>query len=188
MEFWLSDWLHFPCSCWLKRKPSLRRTPSRGTTPREKRARMKLRYDALDSRVAPLHSGGQEWEERGVEGVQGVGSYRMEYSWLEILEYFWVGWSWKPLPYFRPKNTIFHTLFQTWLSKCIPYFRPCDVWQFRQLSINLRRTPDFVRSQTMRFRWCKRFTRVFFFLMRLALRTGHFSDTRAGRVAGQAGR
>ena len=36
--------------------------------------------------------------------------------------------SWKPLPYFRPKCTIFHTLFQTWLSKCIPYFRPCEVW------------------------------------------------------------
>ena len=27
--------------------------------------------------------------------------------------------SWKTLPYFRPKYTIFHTLFQTWLSKCI---------------------------------------------------------------------
>ena len=48
--------------------------------------------------------------------------------------------SWKPLPYFRPKYTIFHTLFQTWLSKCIPYFRPCDVWQIRQLSIDLGRT------------------------------------------------
>ena len=43
--------------------------------------------------------------------------------------------SWKPLPYFRPKYTIFHTLFQTRLSKCIPYFRPCNVLQFRQLSI-----------------------------------------------------
>ena len=32
------------------------------------------------------------------------------------------------------------TLFQTKLSKCIPYFRPCDVWQIRQLSIDLRRT------------------------------------------------
>ena len=45
---------------------------------------------------------------------------------------------------------IFHTPFQTWLSKCIPYFRPCDVWQIRQLSIDLRRTgfrdaPDDVR-------------------------------------------
>ena len=29
--------------------------------------------------------------------------------------------SWKPLPYFRPKYTIFHTLFQTWLSKCNVY-------------------------------------------------------------------
>ena len=29
--------------------------------------------------------------------------------------------SWKTSPYFRPKNTIFHTLFQTWLSQCIPY-------------------------------------------------------------------
>ena len=48
--------------------------------------------------------------------------------------------SWKPLPYFRPKYRIFHTLFQTWFSKCIPYFRPCDVWQIRQLSIDLRRT------------------------------------------------
>ena len=32
------------------------------------------------------------------------------------------------IPYFRPD------------SKCIPYFRPCDVWQCRQLSIDLRRT------------------------------------------------
>ena len=48
--------------------------------------------------------------------------------------------SWKPLPYFRPKYTIFRTLFQTWLSKCIPYFRPCDVWYFQQLSMDLRRT------------------------------------------------
>ena len=37
------------------------------------------------------------------------------------------------------RYTIFHTLFQTWLSKCIPYFRPCDVWQFWQLWIDLRR-------------------------------------------------
>ena len=48
--------------------------------------------------------------------------------------------SWKPLPYFRPKYPIFHTLFQTWLLKCMPYFRPCGVWQCRQLSIDLRRT------------------------------------------------
>ena len=61
----------------------------------------------------------------------------------EVLIIYWVGCaarSWKPLPYFRPKYTIFHTLFQTWLSKIIPYFRPCDVWQIRQLSINLGRT------------------------------------------------
>ena len=44
------------------------------------------------------------------------------------------------LPYFRPKYTVFHTLFQIWLLKCIPYFRPCDVWQIRQLSIDLWRT------------------------------------------------
>ena len=31
--------------------------------------------------------------------------------------------SWKPLPYFRPKYTIFHTLFQTWLSQCISLFQ-----------------------------------------------------------------
>ena len=48
--------------------------------------------------------------------------------------------SWKPLPYFRPKYTIYHTLFKTWLSKCIPCFRPCYVWQFRQVLIFLRRT------------------------------------------------
>ena len=48
--------------------------------------------------------------------------------------------SWKPLPQFRPKYTISHTLFQTLPWKCIPYFRPCDVWQIRQLSIDLRRT------------------------------------------------
>ena len=42
--------------------------------------------------------------------------------------------------HFRPKYAIFHTLFQTWLSKCIPYFRPCDVWQIRQLWMDLRRT------------------------------------------------
>ena len=28
--------------------------------------------------------------------------------------------SWKPLPYFRPKFTIFHTLFQTWLQNVYP--------------------------------------------------------------------
>ena len=27
-----------------------------------------------------------------------------------------------------PKDTFFHTLFQTWLSKCMPYFRPCEAW------------------------------------------------------------
>ena len=56
-----------------------------------------------------------------------------------VAKYIW-GWgcaarSWKPLPYFRPKYTIFHTLFQTRLSKCIRYFRPCNMLQFRQLSI-----------------------------------------------------
>ena len=34
---------------------------------------------------------------------------------------------WNPLPYFRPKYTIIHTIFQTWLSKCIPYFKPYEV-------------------------------------------------------------
>ena len=63
-----------------------------------------------------------------------------EWGTHNIFEWGCAARSWKPLPYFRPKYTNFHTLFRTWLSKCIPYFRPCDVWQIRQLSIDLRRT------------------------------------------------
>ena len=33
----------------------------------------------------------------------------------------------KTLTLVQTKYTIFHTLYQTWLSKWIPYFRPCEV-------------------------------------------------------------
>ena len=61
-------------------------------------------------------------------------------------------WSWKPSPYFRPKYTLFHTVFQTWLSKCIPCFRPCNMLRFR--SMNIKRiygVKVFVTPQTMFF-------------------------------------
>ena len=67
-----------------------------------------------------------------------------------------LGWgcaarSWKPLPYFRPKYTIFHTLFQTWLSKCIPYFRQnvypiSDDWTMDLRRTGLRDAPNDVRG------------------------------------------
>ena len=56
--------------------------------------------------------------------------------------------SWKPLPYFRPKYTIFHTLFQTWLSKCIPYFRQ-NVYPISDDSQWIYGARDFVTPQTM---------------------------------------
>ena len=68
------------------------------------------------------------------EGGGGGGTFQNIFGWGCAAR------SWKHLPYFRPKYAIFHTLFQTWLPKWIPYFRPWDVWQFRQLSIELRRT------------------------------------------------
>ena len=59
-----------------------------------------------------------------------LGGVSCSLGWRGTHYIFWWGCaarSWKPLPYFRPKYTIFHTLFQTWISKCIPLFRPCDV-------------------------------------------------------------
>ena len=80
-------------------------------------------------------------------GGGGAGRTHNIFGWGCAVRY------WKPLPYFRPKYTIFHTLFQTWLSKCMPYFRPCDVWQFPKLAIDLRRTglPDAPRNDVRVF-------------------------------------
>ena len=44
--------------------------------------------------------------------------------------------SWKPLPYFRPKYTLFHTVFQTWISNFIPCFRPCNMLRFQSINVN----------------------------------------------------
>ena len=37
-----------------------------------------------------------------------------------------------PLPYFRPKYLIYHTLLQTWLYKYIPYFRQSKMYTLFQ--------------------------------------------------------
>ena len=73
------------------------------------------------------------YDSRGWGGGGGGGSTPNIFGWGCAAR------SWKPLPYFRPKYTIFDTLLQTWLSQCIPYFKPCDVWQIWQLSIDLQR-------------------------------------------------
>ena len=57
-------------------------------------------------------------------GIGGGGSTHDVFGWGCAAR------SWKPLPYFRPKYTLFHTLFQTWLSKCIPCFSPCNMLRF----------------------------------------------------------
>ena len=85
----------------------------------------------------------------------GGGTYDIINNIIIIISYNYnAAQSWKPLPYFRPKYTTFHTLFQTRLSKCIPYFRQCEVWLFQQLSMDIRRT-GFGDAPN----WC---TRVFF--------------------------
>ena len=57
-----------------------------------------------------------------------------------------------PLPYFRPKYTLFHTVFQTWLLKCTPCFRPCNMLRFWSINVNrIYGVKDFVTPQTMFF-------------------------------------
>ena len=79
-------------------------------------------------------------------GIGGV------YSWC-----FWVGvcclvLKTLTLVYFRPKYTLFHTVFQTWLSKCIPCFRPCNMLRFRSMNVNrIYGVKVFVTPQTMFF-------------------------------------